>query len=185
MEKLVGKRYAEALFEAGIELNKLENFKSEIEFVSQVLKSDDQLKTIFQHPKLSKNEKKDIINSLFKENVSEELLNLCYITVDKGREKHLEVISDEYRKLYNEKQGIIEAQALTAVAMSKEELENLQAKLSSKLNKKVELKNTIDTTVVGGVLVKVGDKIIDGSIKGKLNEVYRNLNNMKLTRKQG
>lgn len=185
MEKLVGKRYAEALFEAGIELKKLDEFKNEIEFVSEVFKSDDQLKTVFQHPKLSKNEKKDILNSLFKDKVSTEVLNLCYITVDKGREKHLEVINDEYRKLYNKEKGIVEAQALTAVAMSKEELDNLQSKLSNKLNKKVELKNAIDPTVVGGVLVKVGDKIIDGSIKGRLNEVYRNLNNMKLTRKQG
>lgn len=182
MEKLVGKRYAEALFETGIELEKLDEFKNEVKFVSDVLDENKGLRVIFEHPKVSKSEKKDIINSLFKDRVSQEVLNLCYITVDKGRERYIRVISDEYKKLSNEKQGIVEAKAITAVPMENEEIENLQTKLSKQLDKKVVLSNTIDSTVVGGVLVKVGDQIIDGSVKGKMEEIYKSLNNMKLTR---
>ena len=182
MEKLVGKRYAEALFEAGLELNKLEEFKNEIKFVSDVFEGEEKLKIAFEHPKLSKNDKKDIINALFKGKLSDEILNLCYITIDKGREKYLTLISKEYKELSNAHQGIVEAKAATAIAMSKEEISQLQEKLSKQLNKKVVLTNTIDSSVVGGVLVKVGDKIIDGSIKGKLDSIYKSLNNMKLTR---
>ena len=182
MEKLVGKRYAEALFTAGVELNKLEEFRSEMQFVSDTFDSNEQLKTIFEHPKLSKAEKKDILDELFKERVSTEILNLGYIMVDKGRSKNIKDVSDEYNNLANKKQGIVEAEAITAVAMTTEELENLQTTLSKKLGKQVNLSNTVDKTIVGGVVVEVEGKIIDGSVKGKLNDIHRSLNNMKLTR---
>lgn len=182
MEKLVGKRYAEALFGAAVDLGKLEEFRSEMQFVADTFDSSEELKTIFEHPKLSKAEKKDILNELFKERVSTEVLNLCYIMVDKGRGGHIRDVSDVYNQLANKKQGIVDAEAITAVEMTAEELENLKATLSKKLGKQVELTNTVDKTIVGGVVVQVEGKIIDGSVKGKLNDIHRSLNNMKLTR---
>lgn len=180
MAKLIGKRYAEALYEVALELDKLEEFKEEIKAISQVLENEPKLKTIFEHPKLSKNEKKDIIDSIFKGRVSQEVLNLCYILVDKGRETHLADVSEEYIKLSNEKQGIVEAVAITAVHMNDEEMKKLEDKLSKNLGKKVLLSNVIDSTVIGGVLVKIGDKIIDASIKGRFEDLYKDLNNVRV-----
>ncbi len=180
MAKLIGKRYAEALFEVASELNKLEQFKQEIKAVSDVLENEPQLKTIFQHPKLSKNEKKDIIKSIFNNRVSQEILNLCYIVVDKGRERHITDISDEYIKLSNQKMGIVEAQAVTAVPMDEEEKLKLQNKLSEKLGKKVLLSNILDKNILGGVLVRIEDRVIDSSVKGRLEDIYKNLNNVRV-----
>ncbi len=180
MAKLIGKRYAEALYEVALELDKLEEFKEEIKAISQVLENEPKLKTIFEHPKLSKNEKKDIVDSIFKGRVSQEVLNLCYILVDKGRETHLADVSEEYIKLSNEKQGIVEAVAITAVHMNDEEMKKLEDKLSKNLGKKVLLSNVIDSTVIGGVLVKIGDKIIDASIKGRFEDLYKDMNNVRV-----
>lgn len=182
MEKLVGKRYAEALFEVSEELNKIDEFREQVKFISDVFEQNGRLRTIFEHPKLSKTEKKDILNELFKEKVSSEVLNLCYIMVDKGRSNHIKFVSEEYNKLANKRQGIVEARAITAIKMTDEEIKNLQDRLSKKFNKKVKLSNTIDNSVVGGVVVEVEGKRIDGSIKGKLDDIYRSLNNMKLIR---
>ena len=182
MEKLVGKRYAEALFKVAIELNKLNEFKEEIIFVSDVFEENERLKVIFEHPRLSKDEKKDILNELFKDKVSTEVLNLCYIMVDKGRSKHIKNVSEELNKLANKEQGIVEAKAITAIAMTEEEKENLEKTLSKKLAKQVNLSNAIDTSIVGGVVVEVEGKRIDGSVKGKLDDIYKSLNNIKLTR---
>lgn len=182
MEKLVGKRYAEALFEAGKELGKVEQFRQEINFIRDVFEKNNRLKVIFEHPKLSNKEKKENLNELFKEKVSTEVLNLCYIMVDKGRSKHIQEVSEEYNLFANEEQGLVEAKAITAVEMTDEEKENLQATLSKKLGKTVTLTNTIDKSVVGGVVVEVAGKRIDGSIKGKLEDIHRSLKNMKLTR---
>lgn len=180
MAELVGKRYAEALYEVALELDKLEDFKEEIKAISQVLETEPQLKTIFEHPKLSKEEKKDIVNSIFKGRVSQEILNLCYIVIDKGREAYLTQISEEYIRLSNEKQGIVEAKAITAVPMDDKEMKKLEKQLSKKLDKKVLLSNEIDSTIIGGVLVKIGDKIIDSSIKGRFADLYKDLNNVRV-----
>ncbi|WP_352419714.1 F0F1 ATP synthase subunit delta [Proteiniborus sp.] len=180
MAKLIGKRYAEALYEVALELDKLEQFKDEIKAISQVLESEPKLKTIFEHPKLSKDEKKDIINSIFKGRVSQEILNLCYIVIDKGRETNLSDICEEYTKLSNIKQGIVEATAITAVPMQNKEMKKLEKQLSMKLDKKVLLSNVIDSTIIGGVLVKIGDKVIDASVKGKFEELYKDLNNVRV-----
>lgn len=182
MEKLVGKRYAEALFEAAVELDKLDQFRDEIKFVADVFESNEKLTTIFEHPKLSKVEKKNMLDELFKAKVSTEILNLAYIMVDKGRSKYIKLVSEEYNQFANKKQGIVGANAITAVAMTDEEKINLEAKLSTKLNKKVILKNIVDDTVVGGVVVEVDGKRIDGSVKGRLDDIFRSLSNTKLTR---
>jgi len=181
MAELVGKRYAEALFEVAVELNKLDQFKEEIKAISDVLETEVELKTIFRHPKLSKNEKKDIINSIFKDRVSQEIINLIYIVIDKGREKFIKDISDEYIVLSNKKLGIVEAEAVTAVAMSQEEIDKLQSNLSEKMGKKVILTNMIDKKIIGGVLVRIADRVMDASIKGHLDAIQQSLSNIRVS----
>lgn len=182
MAQLVGKRYAEALFEVAIEMNKLDEFKVEFSQINEIFKSEHKLKVIFEHPKLSKNEKKDIINELFEKNVSKEVLNFMYIIIDKNRERYLDDINDEYVKLYNKEKGIVEAKAITAVKMSEEEMTKLQENLSKKIGSKVILENVIDESIVGGVLVRIGDRVIDASVKGKLDEIKGLLNSVKVTK---
>ena len=122
-----------------------------------------------------------MLKNIFEGRISQEILNLCYIVVDKNRERYIQDISDSYSELSNEKLGIIEAKAYTAVPMSDEEIASMKEKLSSKLDKKIELVNLIDKSLLGGVLVKLGDKVLDGSIKGKLDEIQKELNNIRLT----
>lgn len=181
MAELVAKRYAEALFEVALELNKLDDIKEELSGVSDILNSDEKLKTIFEHPKLSKDEKKDIINSIFKDRVSQEVLNFLYITVDKRREKYISKISKEYLRLYNSEKGILEGTVTTAIPLTEEQVIKLQNELKDKFNKNVVLENKIDTSILGGVLLRIEDKVIDSSIKGQLEEIKKLLNNARVT----
>ncbi len=182
MAELVGKRYAEALFEVALEMEKLEDVEEEITFVSNVFEKEDRLKTVFEHPKLSKTEKKDIVNSLFKEKLSKEVMNLLYITIDKGRERFIKDIKNSYISLSNEERGIVEASAVTAVPMSDKEISKLQDNLSKKLNKNVKLKNITDESIIGGVLIRIEDRVMDSSIKGKLEDIQKSLKNIKVTK---
>ncbi|MBS4538324.1 F0F1 ATP synthase subunit delta [Clostridium sp. D2Q-11] len=184
MAELIGKRYAQALFEVGVELEKLEDFRDEIVFIAQAFKEEPKLYTIIQHPKVSKTEKRDIIDSIFKDRVSEEISNLLYILIDKDREKSLQDISDEYVNLYNEKFNIVDAQAYTAVEMNEDAKLKLQEKLSKKLDKKVNLVNIVDKDIIGGVLVKIKDKVIDESIRKQLEMLGKNLQSVRVTKKE-
>lgn len=180
MAKLVGRRYAEALRDVALELNKLTEFKEEIVAVCDIFTNEPKLKTIFEHPKVSKDEKKDIMSSLFKDRISKEMLNLIYIIIDKGRMRDIDDIKNEYIVLSNKELNIVEAKAFTAVVMTEEERLELQEKLSKKLSKNIILENIVDKEVMGGVLVKIQDKVIDGSLKGQLEKLERELKNIRV-----
>lgn len=175
MAKLVGKRYAEALFEAGLELNKLEDFKEDMDIVTNVLKKERALEKILSHPKISKDEKKVLLSSIFKNRVSHEILNFLYVIVDKRREGFLIEISKEFEELFNEHKNILEVTAITAIDMDKKLRNKLIHVLSNKTNKTIILNNIIDRDVIGGVLLRVENKIIDGTIRGQLQSIEKTL----------
>lgn len=173
MANLISKRYAYALFEAGLELNKLKEFKEGISKVIDVLLQETELKKILTHPKVSKDEKKDILNNIFKNILSTEVLNFLYVLVDKRRENRVEDIQKEFLKLFNEHENIIEVTAVTSVLMDDKAKEKLTMTLENKLNKKVQLKNVVNKDIIGGVLLKIGNKVIDGTVKGQLEEIEK------------
>ncbi|MBU5293079.1 F0F1 ATP synthase subunit delta [Anaerosalibacter bizertensis] len=180
MAKLVSKRYALALFETGLELDKIEEFKNEISFISKVLEKEPDLEAVLIHPKITKDEKKNLVDSLFKGSVSQELLNFLYVIIDKRRERYIREIDSYYHYLYNEEKNILEATAITAVPMDRKAEDKLKIILSNKLGKNIVLKNVVDKEVVGGVMLKVENKIIDGTVKGQLESIEKNLKSMKV-----
>lgn len=175
MAKLVGKRYAEALFEAGLELDKLEKFKEDIENISKVLEVETDLQKVLNHPKISKDEKKDLLTSIFKGKVSEEILNFLFVIVDKRREGSLIEISKEFEELFNEHNNILKVTAITAIDMDNKVKNKLVQVLSNKTNKTIKLNNIVDRDIIGGVLLRVENKVIDGTIKGQLQSIEKTI----------
>lgn len=171
MAKLVANRYASALFEAGIDLEKIKLFNDELDFLGKTFKKEEKLLQILHHPKIGKVEKRDLIDSIFKERLSEEMINFLYILIDKRREGHILEIVEEYKKMFNKHENIIKVVAITAVAMEDKAKDKLSVVLKDKLKKSIELTNEIDEKLIGGVLLKVEDKLIDGSIKGQLESI--------------
>lgn len=171
MAKLVANRYASALFEAGIDLEKIGLFNDELDFLGKIFQQEEKLLQILHHPKIGKVEKRDLIDSIFKEKLSEEMINFLYILIDKRREGHILEIVEEYKKMFNKHENIIKVVAITAVPMEDKAKDKLSVVLKDKLKKTIELTNEIDEGLIGGVLLKVEDKLIDGSIKGQLESI--------------
>ena len=180
MAKLVSKRYAYALFEAGLELNKLDVFKEDLQVIAHVLNVEPQIQKILSHPKISKDEKKDLMSSIFGGKVSQEMLNFLYIIVDKRREGNLMEISDQFNELFNEHKNIVEVTAITAVPMDRKAQDRLAVVLGNKINKTIRLRNIVDKDIIGGVLLKVENKIIDGTVKGQLESMEKAIKNVSL-----
>ena len=175
MAKLVASRYANALFEAGLELNKLEVFQKDLKHISNILEGEVEIQTILSHPKISKNEKKDLLNKLFGKSVSHEMLNFLYVIIDKRRENHLGEIAKEFNKLFNEYENIVEVTAITAIPMDEKSQEKLKVTLGDRMNKNIRLKTIVDPGILGGVVLNVENKIIDGSIKSQLQNIERTI----------
>ena len=175
MAELVSKRYASALFEIAFEEQAYEKVKDELNFISDCFKSEPQLYQLLKSPLITADEKKDIISNIFQDKVSAEVFNFMRIIIDKGREEYIESIIKEYRLLADAVKNKVEAVAITAIPMDKQDLLKLQVNLSMSSGKNIQLQNQVDPTIIGGVLVKIGDKVIDGTVKSRLANMQEQL----------
>lgn len=173
MAELVSKRYALALFEAGHELEKIDVFKEELTLLKGLFENEDRFLEVLSHPRINKPEKKEMVDKILKEQISGEMLNFLYILIDKKREKNILDITDEYGELYNEHKNIVKVVAKTAIPMEDKAKEKLINVLSEKLNKTIELTNQVDEDLMGGVLLQIEDRLIDGSLKGQLENIEK------------
>ncbi len=173
MAKLIASRYASALFDAGKDLDRTDLFYREILDIRGVLNYEKKLLSILDHPKISKQEKKELIDNLFEGKLSKEVFNFMYILIDKNRQGNFLEMVDEYEDLYYEDEGILRVVAITSMPMREDAQERLSKTLSDKLNKKIELTNKIDEETIGGVKLELEGKLIDGTIQGKLNSMAR------------
>lgn len=180
MAELIGKRYASAFFELAKEENIVKEMYEEFEFVNDTIKNEKDLKILLESPRLNAKEKKEIVENIFKGKINDRLLGLLKLVIEKRRIKSLDDIFNEFKALVDEDDNKIKATAVTVVKMKDNELNNLRSLLEEKLNKKVELENAIDKKLVGGVLLRIGDKVIDGSIKRRMELLREDLLKIKV-----
>lgn len=171
MAELVGKRYASSLFEVAVDLKKTDDFHSQLQFIKEAFLSEAKLLTILEHPRISRGEKRDLIQNIFGKNVSQEILNFLFVVIDKRREDSLMDIIKEYNKVFKEYKGILDIEAITAIPMNEEAKDRLKLVLKNKFHKEVNLSNTVDPSIIGGVLLKLDEKIIDSTLKKELKDM--------------
>ncbi|CEI71614.1 MULTISPECIES: F0F1 ATP synthase subunit delta [Romboutsia] len=168
MMNVVASRYAEALFQVGEETNTTASLNEELVAVVNILKSNEDFFNVLKSPLVGKGEKKDLLKKVFQNQLSENLSNFLKIMIDKDRVSVIEAVQNSFKALLNEKENVLEGTAITAVPMSQEEIKELELKLSKKYNKNVTLENNVDESILGGVLVRLGNEEIDGTVKTRL-----------------
>ena len=167
------RRHAEALFELASERGKeegvLDNLKSGREVLTHPL-----LLSLFENPKVSLDEKKKILKRVIPdmEDIFEKFL---LFLVDKGRMRLLPGIASEYERIFNEKRGIEYAEVITAVSLDEDMEERIKRRLSELFGKEIYISKRVDPGIIGGMVVRVGDKLIDGSIRMRLEEMRKSL----------
>lgn len=175
MVELVAKTYAEALFSVALELNQLDQYGQELDFVMESFKQHTDFYELYKTPRISNEEKKQIIEAVFQGKLSAEIMNFLKILSDKRRTNVIEAIVKDYHKLAHEHQNIVEAVAVTTVPLKNEDKVALEEKLSKMTGKKIILKNEMDQTIIGGMLIRMGDKVIDGTVQGRLSKLRESL----------
>lgn len=175
MTSQVANRYAQALFDLAVESDVADTMYSQIEDLSNVIYQNKELYSVLRSPLITKDDKKKVIDSIFEEKLDRYTLNFIKVLVDNDRTTEIKNVVEEYKKLLNERNNILEGVAITAIEMDKENLRALEEKLSSKYNKKVILENKIDESIIGGVVVKIGNEEIDSSVRNRLNTLRESL----------
>jgi len=167
------RRYAQAIFQIAQAKNNLDEWKKELRKLAEMMK-DVETVDLIDHPKIPFNLKADLVKQ--KLNTSNELvLNLCNLLILKGRLKNAEQISDEFDSLLDEKRGIKHAIVTTAVPVDDAEKHKISGQLEKITGKNVSIKLQVNPSILGGMVARIEDTLIDGSVRNRLELLRRNL----------
>lgn len=174
MQETAALRYSHALFESGKELDKIDVFLQEMQDAAKIFKSHNELFELFNHPNIRNEEKKNVIDVVFK-SMNKEVINLIMLLIEHKRINEIGIVYEDFKKAVYEYKGIKIANAITAIPMNPDEIDMLRKKLSVKYASKFEVENIIEPEVLGGVYLKIGDEVIDGSVRGQLERMRKEL----------
>ncbi|WP_297521492.1 F0F1 ATP synthase subunit delta [uncultured Clostridium sp.] len=179
MYGFLDKRYALALYEIAEEQGKVIEFIDDLREVNTIINSNDGFKSILENPNIGKPRKKELIIEIFKGKTFEDVVSFLCVLVDKGRILYLEEKIRQMEVIYLERHNILEATVKSVIPLTNQEFSKLHDKLESKYGKKVILTREIDQSIIGGLFVKVGNEVIDGTIAGKYKEIKASMFNSK------
>ena len=161
-------KYAQAIYELSAEKNLLDQVENELRWVESTIATHSDLSTLIYHPRVLAQAKKETLSKIFSLDVADFVLKFLMLLVDKRRETILPAIIREYVKLANVARDIVEAEVTTAMPLDMDQQSALMTKLGIVTGKTIVLKTHINKAIIGGVVVKIGDKLIDGSIARQL-----------------
>ena len=170
MAGLVEKTYGDALFELILEDDpkKLSDTKDELESVGLVISDVPELIKLSKTPTVEKEEKLEIIGSAFKGKLSEYVFNFLMVLTDAGRLDYYGKIAEYFRERCNEYLGIADITVVTCQPLTAKAKADLSVKMEKLLGKKIVMKEEIDPSIIGGIVVKNGNTTLDGSVKARL-----------------
>lgn len=176
MAKLVSKTYGDALFELAVEENLTDSLLEEIQMVKAVLKENEDFEKILMHPEISKTEKLQVIENVFKGQTSDALTGFLRIVVTKGRYKDLPDIFAYFIARVKEYKKIGVAQVISAVPMTDGQKQKIEQRLLDTTRyETMEIDYKVDESLIGGLMIRIGDRVVDSTIKSRLGKLTANL----------
>ncbi|BAD39073.1 F0F1 ATP synthase subunit delta [Symbiobacterium thermophilum] len=175
MNHAVARRYARALFELAQEKGLLDQVNRELELVVSMYETDSYLRAFMNDQRISPSQKRKVLASVLEGKVSPLVLHFLYVVVQKRREPHLPSMYRAFQDLANEAMGVVEVEVRSAVPLAEETARNLEAKLTTKLGKRVKLRTQVAPELIGGLAVRVGDTLMDGSVRTRLRRMHERL----------
>lgn len=181
MAKLISGTYGEALFELAKEVDKLELLGEQIAVVREIFAENEELLKLLNHPKITKDEKVQVIENIFKGRFEDEVVGFLVIIVEKGRYNEIDSILAYFIDKVKEDRKIGIAKVVSAIELSAEQKAKLEAKLLSQTDyEKFEMCYEVDTALIGGMIIRIGDRVVDSSVKSKLDRMARDMAKIQL-----
>lgn len=172
MYEYLDKRYALALYTVAEEKGKVEEYLNDLGEIVSLMKEDEEFLKVIKHPEISSRKKKIFIN-IFKGKIDEELLSFLLILIEKDRILFTEEKLKEMKKIHLERNNTLLVEIKTVIPLEENQRERLRVKLYNMYDKKIVFDEKLDKNILGGVYLRVGDDVIDGTIKSKLEEMKK------------
>lgn len=178
MAKLVSKTYGEALFEIAMESgeDKAQELMEEIIGINAVLQQNPQFDELMKHPGIPKQEKLQVLKEVFKGRVSEELESFLEVIISKERYRELPHIFSYFIDRVKEAGRIGVAYVTTAIELTASQKSAVEARLlETTAYKTMEMHYTVDASIIGGMIIRINDRVVDSSIRTKLEGLKKQL----------
>lgn len=181
MAKLVAGTYGEALFDLAVEEKKEKELLEEVVALKKLLSENPDFSTLMNHPKITKEEKEEVLTKVFEGTFSKELTGFFKLILQKDRYSEADAIIDYFINRMKEHQGIGTAYVTTATPLSDKQKSQVEEKLLATTSyKEMELHYAEDKDLIGGMVIRIGDRVVDSSIKTKLERLTKELSNLQI-----
>jgi len=175
MDTGVAKRYALALFQIAKENGQVDKMDEEVRVLKELIENSPEINQFLQSPNITLEKKKEMINIAFA-STSQHLQNLLMLLIDRHRETIIPSVCYHFITSVNEERGIADAKVYSVKPLSDEEKSAISSTFAHRVGKnKLNIENIVDSNLLGGIKVRIGNQIFDGSLQGKLNRLQRQL----------
>lgn len=170
---VIAKRYAEALINTAIQEKNVEKYTEELDTASTFVLNK-QVRDILEYPGVNLGSKKALVKGLMKEKVDKDIVNFLMILLDNDRLKYFSDIVSEYKAMADEYKDILFVEITSAEKLDGNQINRIKAKLSSQYGtSNIKANLAVDPSVIGGVKLKIGDTVIDGTVKARLENLEK------------
>ncbi len=174
MAGAAAKRYARAIFELAIEEGEVDGWAQSLAAIRDVL-SRPEARPILANPSIPVQRRQEVVAALLEGRIGRRAVNLARLLIGANRLDDVDGITEEYTRLVDEDAGRVRATAITAVPLGGDESRRLEADLARKLGREVRLESRVDPAIIGGLVLRMGDRVIDASVSTRLQQLRRKL----------
>lgn len=181
MAKLVSKTYGDALFELAMEEQSMDVMAEEAKVILEAFSENSDLAKLLNHPKIVKEEKITVVENIFKGRASDHMVGFLTLIVEKDRHNELEAIIQYFLNRVREEKNIGVAYVTSAVSLQDSQKEQIRQKLLQTMKyEEFEMIYKVDKNLIGGLIIRVGDRVVDSSIRSRIDNLSKELANISL-----
>jgi F-type H+-transporting ATPase subunit delta len=174
----VARRYAKALFEIGVSEDAFERFEIEVGGLAALYASSKDLRVSMESPVVKSAEKQAVLRAILPRVApSPSVQRFAMLLLERGRIPLLPAIAGAYRRLADQRAGQVRATVSTATPIGAADLDRVRVALEKRTRRKVIIETTVDPSLIGGIVARVGDLVLDGSVRAHLDEMRQRLLN--------
>ena len=171
LERRIASRYVEALFDLAQQQQQAEAWEQQLAALAGVFTSSPELLTVLVHPEVTQARKGEILQQAFGGKVAPEILHLLQLLLQRGHEPDISTLHEVFRELWDAARQVVPVTVTTAVPLSDQQQQALARTLTARLQATVRLESRIDPDIIAGMIVQMGDRVVDASTRAMLEDL--------------
>ena len=171
----VARRYAQALYQEAEAQGQVDAIDDGVGQLKELFETSRELRVLFESPIYSAEQKGNVVEKLFSDRMPALLTRFVRLLLDNQREALFPAVVKAYRALRDEQLGVVEAHVKTAAPLGAVEMRRLEVTLGKKTGKQVRIRQSVVPELIGGLVVRLGDTVYDGSVRHQLEQMRERL----------